>query len=102
MATVLQNLGYDAVTTEHNDILVAGRKVSGDACYTTSTGTIVHGTLLYDVNFERLQHAITPSAEKLQKHSVQSVRQRVINLREIYDIGDIYTFRQQIEENLMR
>ena len=45
--------------------------------------TIVHGTMLYDVNFEVLQQAITPSQEKLAKHGVESVRQRVMNLKEV-------------------
>ena len=83
VATALQARGLEAVTTAHNDILVDGKKISGWACYTSSTGTIVHGTLLYEVNIEALTRAITPSAEKLHKHGVASVRQRVVNLSEI-------------------
>ena len=91
--------GLLAVTTEHNDILVDGRKVSGTACYTTPTGTIVHGTLLYDVNFEALQNAITPTKEKLDKHGVASVRQRVVNLKEISNTFiNIRALRAYIEE----
>jgi len=59
---------------------VDGRKVSGNACYALPTGTIVHGTMLWDVDFAALQQAITPSREKLAKHGVESVRQRVANL----------------------
>ena len=81
IAAALADLGLAAVRTEHNDILVDGCKVSGNACYALPTATIVHGTLLYDVDFDVMQHAITPSAEKLQKHGVESVRQRVRNLR---------------------
>ena len=76
----LGKLGYQAVKSEHNDILVSGRKVSGNACYALPTGTIVHGTMLWDVDFAALQQAITPSREKLAKHGVESVRQRVVNL----------------------
>jgi len=57
--------------------------VSGNACHLTTGGTIVHGTLLLSSNVEVLQKAITPSAEKLGKHGVQSVRQRVITLAEL-------------------
>lgn len=78
---LLRNLGLDAVKSEHNDILVSSQKVSGNACYALKTGTIVHGTMLYDVNFDVLQQAISPTKEKLQKHGVQSVRQRVRNLK---------------------
>ena len=99
IAQALQAKGLPAVTTAHNDILVDGRKVSGWACYTTPTGTIVHGTMLYDVNLEALQQAITPTKEKLNKHGVASVRQRVVNLKEITNVfGDIHALRQYIEE----
>lgn len=97
LAGVLQSLGLEAVTTAHNDILVGGRKVSGNACYALPNATIVHGTLLYDVNLDALEHAITPSEAKLQKHAVQSVRQRVANLRPLLpDIPDIRELEQAI------
>ena len=90
--------GLPAVTTEHNDILVDGRKVSGTACYTTPTGTIVHGTLLFDVNLDALTKAITPASDKLAKHGVASVRQRVVNIKEITNaFSDIHELRAYIE-----
>ena len=98
LSGAFRQLGYDAVTTEHNDILVGGRKVSGTACYTAPTGTVVHASILYDVNLEALEQAITPTAEKLAKHAVQSVRQRVANLRDIKDLGSTQTFRQLVEK----
>lgn len=89
MSCALRTLGFPAVKSEHNDILIDGHKVSGNACYALSTGTIVHGTLLYNVNFSMLQQAITPSKEKLAKHGVQSVRQRVINLMDLKGAANI-------------
>lgn len=93
VSDVLRNCGFAAVKSEHNDIMVDGYKVSGNACYALPTGTIVHGTLLVNVDFNALQQAITPSVEKLAKHGVQSVRQRVANLSTLhhtpYTISDI-------------
>ena len=83
MSDCLRRMGYDAVKSTHNDIMLGEHKVSGNACFALPQATIVHGTLLYDVNFEMLQQAITPSQEKLAKHGVQSVRQRVKNLKNI-------------------
>lgn len=85
MSGVLRSMGFAAAKSEHNDVLIADRKVSGNACYALPTGTIVHGTMLYDVDFAALQQAITPSREKLSKHGVQSVRQRVVNIKELLD-----------------
>jgi lipoic acid synthetase/lipoate-protein ligase A len=98
VAQALQAKGLPAVTTAHNDILVDGRKVSGCACFTAPTGTIVHGTLLYDVNLEAMLAAITPTTAKLAKHGVASVRQRVANLRELTTaFDDIHALRAYIE-----
>ena len=97
LAGALRRLGYEAVTTAHNDILVGERKVAGTACYTTPTGTVVHASMLYDINLDALQQAITPSAAKLEKHAVQSVRQRVRNLRDIKNYGEPAAFRQALE-----
>jgi len=101
VAKALQELGYPAVTTQHNDILVNGQKVSGSACQALKNATIVHSTMLYDVNFEVLQHALTPSKEKLAKHAVQSVRQRVINLKTIYNMGSTEDFRQALQQTII-
>ena len=101
LSGALRRLGYEAVTTAHNDVLVGDRKVSGTACYTTPTGTVVHASMLYDVNLTDLEAAITPSEAKLAKHAVASVRQRVRNLREIRDLGDMALFRQALEKAII-
>ena len=82
-AGVLQSLGLPAVYTAHNDILVGGAKVSGNAFFSLPHGSIVHGTLLHSVDFDMLSKAITPTGEKLAKHGIQSVRQRVANLSDL-------------------
>ena len=97
VAKCLQAMGYEAVTTEHNDILVGGRKVSGSASFAAPTGTIVHCTMMYDVNTDELSRALTPSQDKLDKHAVSSVRQRVTNLKQIVDWGDTEHFRMVLD-----
>lgn len=101
LSGALRQLGYEAVTTVHNDVLVGERKVCGTACYTTPTGTVVHACMLYKVNLEALEKAITPTAAKLAKHAVASVRQRVRNLGEIIDLGDIIAFRVMLEKEIV-
>lgn len=91
MSNTLCQLGYDAVKSTHNDIMVGEYKVSGNACFALPNATIVHGTMLYDVNFDLLQQAITPSQEKLAKHGVESVRQRVMNLKNIANTPDLHS-----------
>jgi len=79
---VLRRLGIEAVGTSHNDVLIGGRKVCGMACYHLPERSIVHSTMLYDTNMDHIQHAITPSRQKLQSKGVQSVRQRITLLKD--------------------
>jgi len=82
-ANALQDiLGISAVATNNNDLLIDGAKVSGNAIYHTGGKIIAHGTLLYDTVMQNMISAITPSREKLQKHGVESVRQRITLLKQ--------------------
>lgn len=82
LASALIEIGLDATTTENNDILVEGQKVSGNAFYHIPGHSIVHGTMLFDTNMQHMLSAITPPQTKLSKHGVQSVRQRITLLKE--------------------
>ena len=79
---MLRELGLDATSTENNDVLIGGRKVSGNAFYHMPGRSIVHGTMLFDTDMQHMLQAITPPKQKLTKHGVESVRQRITLLRE--------------------
>ena len=76
----LQRLGVDARTSGRNDILIGGKKVSGNAFYHLPGRSIVHGTMLYDTNLDYMLNATTPSASKLRSKGVESVRQHITTL----------------------
>ena len=82
LALTLRQLGLDAEKSGRNDILVGGRKVSGNAYTLLPKASIVHGTMLYDSDFDAMIQAITPSREKVESKGVASVRQRVTNVKE--------------------
>ena len=79
---VLRKMGIEATGTSHNDIMIGDRKVCGTAFYQLPGRSIVHSTMLYDTNMEHMLNAITPSAEKLEKKGIQSVRQRITLLKD--------------------
>ncbi len=82
----LRSLGIDAEVSGRNDVLVNGRKVSGNAFSLKQNGVgIVHGTLLYDLDFRTMSSALTPSRAKLESKGVRSVEQRVMNLKPVLD-----------------
>lgn len=82
LTSCLCSLGLKAEKSGRNDILVNGHKVSGNAFHQLPDRSIVHGTLLYNTDFDALEEAIRPPVEKLQRHGVASVRQRVGNLKD--------------------
>lgn len=83
LTSCLRSLGLEAEKSGRNDILVDARKVSGNAFHQLPDRSIVHGTLLYSTDLEALTEAIRPPVEKLSRHGVQSVRQRVMNVADI-------------------
>lgn len=87
VAKMLVALGVPATVGGRNDILIGDRKVSGNAFYHRHGRAIVHGTMLYDSDVEAMSQAITPSDVKLISRGVDSVRTRVINLREVINIS---------------
>ncbi len=78
----LRSLGLNAALTGRNDITVDGKKVSGNSQYRLGPYTVHHGTLLYDENMENLVRATTPKDYKITSKAIQSVRERVTNIRE--------------------
>ena len=80
LTSCLRAVGLDAVRSERNDVMVCGMKVSGNAFHQLPDRSIVHGTLLFSSDFDALEQAIRPPVEKLTRHGIRSVRQRVANL----------------------
>lgn len=112
-AKALRRVGIDCFVTGRNDVCVkiSGghvvpadseegelRKISGNAFYKEGSRAIVHGTLMWNVDLDALERAITPTAEKLASKGIKSVRSRVVNLQELYPELSLDVIRQSIEE----
>lgn len=78
---MLATLGITAAPTGRNDVAIDGHKVAGNAFYRASGRSIVHGTMLYDADFDTMSHVLTPSRAKLLSKGVRSVPARVTTLR---------------------
>ena len=99
VAAMLRGLGLNASASDRNDVLIDGRKVSGNAFYHIPGRSIVHGTMLFDTNMEHMLNAITPSREKLTSKGVESVRSHITTLREHLSM-DIESFKRHVRETL--
>lgn len=83
IVTACRNLGLNAQITGRNDVAIAGRKFSGNAFFDSKGQAYHHGTLLVDVDMAQLGQYLMPSKAKLQSKGVDSVRSRVVNLKEL-------------------
>lgn len=79
----VRSFGIPAEKSGRNDVLSAGRKFSGNAFYRNGTQACHHGTLLVDVDMQKMGRYLNPSKAKLQSKGVDSVRSRVVNLKEM-------------------
>ncbi len=75
--------GITAEKSGRNDLLADGRKFSGNAFYQNATHAYHHGTLMVDVDKEKLGRYLSPPKAKLEAKGVASVRSRVVNLKEL-------------------
>lgn len=79
---VLHHLGVDAKFEGRNDIMINGRKVSGNAEHVFKRRVLHHGTLLFSSVMADLSKALKVNPLKYQDKGVKSVRSRVTNISE--------------------
>lgn len=82
LLSALKSLGFEAEFSGRNDLLIEGRKISGQAYCLRPSACYHHGTILIDSNVEHIQAALRPSEAKLKSKGVASVASRVGNLRD--------------------
>lgn len=93
----LIQLGVPAELSGRNDILVDGRKVSGNAQYISKGRMVSHGTLLFSTDLSHVSEALNVQVSKIESKGIKSVRSRVANISEFLSQPmDIEAFRKHI------
>ena len=90
--------GIHAEKSGRNDLLADGRKFSGNAFYQNATHAYHHGTLMVDVDKDKLGRYLSPPKAKLEAKGVASVRSRVVNLKELSPSLTISKMKQSMVE----
>ena len=94
---VLQEMGVDAELNGRNDIVVGGRKISGNAQYIATRRMVSHGTLLFNSDLGSIGEALRANPGEFTSKSIKSVRSQVANIRDYLDEPmDVETFRQRL------
>lgn len=78
----LNTIGVKAEFSGRNDLVIEGRKFSGNAQCSFNHKVMHHGTLLFSSEITNLSNALKPSSLKLESHGVKSVKSRVTNISE--------------------
>lgn len=76
----LKKLGVEAYTTGRNDLLIDGKKISGNAEHVHRNRVLHHGTLLFDSRLDALKGALKVDLSKFEDKAVQSNRSEVTNI----------------------
>jgi lipoate-protein ligase A len=98
---VLHSLGVPAEMSGRNDILVDGRKISGNAQFTTGGRMFSHGTVLFDSKLDEVVAALNVKMSKIESKGLKSVRSRVVNISEFLEEPiTIEEFRDLILERI--
>ena len=77
----LEEFGLKAIFLGKNDVLVNGKKISGNAQTRRWNTMIIHGTFLVDFDFETATRVLKTSLEKFRDKGVFSVYNRVTTLK---------------------
>jgi len=78
----LHQMGVAGARLEgRNDLLIDGKKFSGNAMYIRNGRMTAHGTILYDADLDAVTAALKPRADKIESKGIKSVRSRVTNIR---------------------
>lgn len=81
--SALQSLGIKVQKSGRNDLVTEdGYKISGTAFRQRGSSCLHHGTLMVDVDIDKLEKSLSPSKEKLQAKGIKSIRSRVNNLKD--------------------
>ncbi len=97
----LRDLGFPVGQSGRNDLLADGRKCSGNAQYFSKGFQVHHGSILFDTNIEQMVRSLTVDEEKYRTKGIESVRQRVVNLRDYRPDLDTLQFRDLLLEKIL-
>ena len=101
VVTALKKLGVNAELSGRNDIEVGGRKISGNAQFSTKGRMFSHGTLMLNSEIDNVVSALKVKKDKIESKGIKSVRSRVANISEfLTEKLDISEFRSLLLKNI--
>jgi lipoate---protein ligase len=101
VVAALEKLGVKAELSGRNDLLAEGRKISGNAQFSTKGRMFSHGTLLFNSEMDNVVSALKVKQDKIESKGIKSIRSRVANISEFLpELMDIKQFREHLLRNI--
>ncbi len=98
----LQNMGLDVMFSGRNDLLIDGKKISGNAMHIFKTRVLSHGTLLLNADLSKLSLALKNDPQKYIDKSIKSVRSKVTNISNyLENPKSIEEFKQTLFQSII-
>ena len=91
----LKNLDIDSQYIPINDIISNGRKISGNAQTRKQKTVLQHGTILMDVDVEKMFSLLKVPDEKIKDKMIADVKQRVTSINHV--LGEKISFENVAE-----
>ena len=99
---VLQSLGVNAGFEGRNDLLIDGKKFSGNAEHVFRGRVLHHGTLLFASELADLSGALNANPAKFTDKAIKSVRSRVTNISgHLKEPLELEEFRNRLLQYMM-
>ena len=80
VVAALRRMGVDVELNDRNDLLLAGKKISGSSQYIRRDHLLHHGTLLFHADLATLSQGLKPDYDRIESRSRKSVRSPVTNI----------------------
>ena len=104
ITSFLRKIGVESSLDERSNIIINGKKISGNAQFSNTKQMISHGTLLFDSNLEQLRgslNVVNPGIVKT--HAVRSVSSSVTNIKEHLKTDLSYDdFKEGVKNEILR
>lgn len=100
ITNAMRLMGFDASLSGRNDVLIDGKKFSGNAFYKSETNCLHHGTILINSEYASFSEYLNVSKVKLESKGVKSVASRITNLSEYRNDITVAEVKQALVRSL--
>jgi len=97
--SAVRKLGINAQFSGRNDLVVDGRKFSGNAFCYRKHSALHHGTILISLDYHKMVRYLQVPQQKIQSKGIDSVRSRVVNLVDINPGISVEDVREAVMES---